>query len=426
MKKIFFALFIVFLILPANKAKATTHPPSISSESAVLIDATTGKVLYDKNMKEPLAPASTTKIMTALLTIEKCKLDEQVTVGKNPPNAEGTAIGLKEGEIISVKDLLYGLLLESANDCAEALAEHISGSIDGFAKLMNEKAKQLGCENTNFVNPSGLYEKDHLTTAYDLSLILREVSKLSVYLEISKEPFYKIQPTNKSNEVRWVNNKNNLILKNNRYFDKDCVAGKTGFTTPSKHTFTATAERNGQRLIVTILKSDDKSVYFPEAKALFDYGFAKYELVKLYARGDEVSTYKINDSLSIPLLAYDDFYFIKDKEDTSLKELSPVCSVVPQNLEKASFNRGDKILDSNISLNNDIIGKLPLASGVTREMTPLTSAKETIKKNSISIFIITPVILFLALISIRIINLRIRRARRMKKFNSTLKKSSML
>lgn len=426
MKRIFFALFIVFLFLPTYKANAATHPPSISSEGAVLIDATTGKVLYDKNMKEPLAPASTTKIMTALLTIEKCKLDDQVTIGKNPPNAEGTAIGLKEGEIISVKDLLYGLLLESANDCAEALAEHISGSIDNFAKLMNEKAKQLGCENTNFVNPSGLYEKDHLTTPYDLSLILREVSKFSDYLKISEEPFYKIQPTNKSNEVRWVNNKNNLVLKNNRYFYKDCIAGKTGFTTPSKHTYTAVAEKNGQRLIVTILKSDDKSVYFSEAKALFDYGFAKYELVKLYARGDEVSTYKINDSLSIPLLAYEDFYFLKDKEDTNLKELSPVCSVVSQNLEKSSFSRGDKILDSNISLNSEIIGKLSLASGVNREITPLTAAKETIKKNSISIFIIVPLVLFLALLSIRVINLRRRRMRRMKKFNSTLKKSSIL
>ncbi len=363
----FIAFLLIFIFSSVNFVSAAEiSPPSIDSEGAVLIDATTGKVLYEKNMNKPLAPASTTKVMTALLTLERCKLDDKVLIGKNPPNAEGTAIGIVEGETLTVKDLLEGLLLESANDCAEALAEHIGGSISNFSKIMNDRARQLGCKNTHFVNPSGLYEKDHLTTAYDLALILTEVEKNPTFVDICQQPFYKIPPTDKTTEYRWVNNKDCLVLKGNKYFYKDCIAGKTGYTTPSKHTFTAIAERNGQKLVLALLRSESKDTYFPEAKKLFDYGFEKYTLVKLYSKGDIVKTYNIDNKESIPLIASKDFYYVKEKNSKNTPD--PICNIVNKNLNGSSFSRGQQILTSKIMIGNEIVGELALESGIDRKI----------------------------------------------------------
>ena len=182
----FTSLLILFNIFPAVKAQS--NPPAVSADSVVLMDATTGKVLYEKNKNTAYPPASTTKIMTALLVLEKANLEDVVTVSKNAEMADGSKIYLFQGEEVSVKELLYGLILASANDCAVALAEHISGSTEEFAKLMNERAKSLACKSTNFVNPNGLYDANHKTSAYDLALIMQELTKHEEYKEISTTP----------------------------------------------------------------------------------------------------------------------------------------------------------------------------------------------------------------------------------------------
>ncbi len=350
MKKSFF-LLIVFILVCSNlytvKADTLTDP-EIHSEGAVLIEANTGNILFNKNAKVPMAPASTTKIMTAILVLENTKLTDKVLIGKNPPNVDGTAIGVKEGEEFTVEDLLYALLLESANDAAEALAEHISGTNENFAKLMNEKAKSIGCENTNFKNPSGLYEEGHVTTAYDLALMTREAYKNPVFLKMEDEPFYKIPPTNITSETRWVNNKNSLILKGSKFFYEKCVGGKTGYTTLSRHTYTAIAEKDNQKLILAFLDAPD-----------------------------------INKDVSIPLLAASDFYYVEDLNSLGQNDLNdPVGNIhlEDKDLTNVSFNEGDTIINSRININEKNVGSLPLCSGITRNVSHLTVAKNSIDK----------------------------------------------
>nr|WP_242850597.1 D-alanyl-D-alanine carboxypeptidase family protein [Clostridium lundense] len=341
-----------------NTVKAeSAPPPKVSADGAVLMDATTGEILYEKNIDKPYPPASTTKIMTALLTLEKCKLDEVVTVGKKPPLADGSKIYIYEGEKLKVKDLLYALLLSSANDCAEALAEHISGSTKDFAKLMNERAQELGCKNTNFVNPNGLYDDKHRTTARDLALIMRELVKHPEYTEIAKTLSYKIAPTNKSKLERPLWNGNKLIQKASMYYYANCEGGKTGYTTQSDHSYVASSIKNGQRLIVALIH-DKKKTFFPDSINLFNYGYNNFELVKMYSKGDIVSNYHQNN-LNINLLAANDFYYVKDKNDTS----KATINLENKDLTSMSFKKADAVLDASITLKDKSIGKLQLLSG---------------------------------------------------------------
>lgn len=364
------------------QVKANTSPPVINAEGIVLLDGNTGKVLYGKNENEILAPASTTKILTALIVLEKTNLNDVVTVGKNPPNAEGTSIGLQEGDQYTVEELLHGLLLESANDCAESLAEHVGGSIKDFANIMNDKARSLGATNCNFVNPSGLYEANHKTTAHDLALIMKEVYKNPDFIRISREPLFKFPPSKVDGLEKWVNNKNMLIRSNDSHYYCHAVCGKTGYTTDSHHTYTAVAEKNGQILVLAILKAPDKDTYFKGAKDLFEYGFNNFTSLKIYNKGDQISHYSINKNLEIPLVASNDFYYtfrndeLQDYIKADLKDLSsqeliyalnPTIDMQNVDLKKKSFNKGDQLLNADIRVNGNNIGSMYLTSGIDRE-----------------------------------------------------------
>lgn len=365
MRKIIIFL-ISFTIVFSNityKAYAKEEPPTVSADSVVLMDATTGEILYSKNPDAAYPPASTTKLMTALLTLEKCKLDDVVTVGKNPPVVDGSKIYLFEGEQIKVRDLLYGLLLVSGNDCAEALAEHISGTSDKFAIEMNKRALELSAKNTNFVNPSGLFNDKHKTSAKDLSLIMKELSKNPEYTKIATTSFYKIPPTNKSAVERPLWNENKLIQKSSSLYYDGCEGGKTGYTIQSLHSYVSTATRNGQKLIVALVHDKNKT-FFPDAAALFNYGFNNFQLMHLYSKGDLVTTYTSND-LSIPLLAASDFYYVKEKDSSNIV---PKCTLNDANLSVKFFKTGDVIADANINLNEKTIGTLKLMSGSNHEL----------------------------------------------------------
>lgn len=356
------SLFLLFNIAPVVKAQVNpltvSSPPTVSADSVVLMDATTGKILYEKNKNSAYPPASTTKIMTALLVLEKTNFNDVVTVSKNAEMADGSKIYIFEGEKISVKELLYGLLLASANDCAVALAEHISGSIEEFAVLMNEKAKSLGCENTNFVNPNGLYDVNHKTSAYDLALIMQELTKYTQYKEISTTPSYIMAPTNKCTEKRPLWNGNRLIHKNDKYYYPGCEGGKTGYTIQSKHSYIATANKNGQKLIVALVH-DSKKTFFSDSKKLFDYGFDNFELSKYFNKNDVVSDLTLEDGTVLPLLASKDFYIVKAKDST----LTPNIIAEQKNLDLTSIKKGDIISESVITFEDDSY-TLDLSSGV--------------------------------------------------------------
>jgi serine-type D-Ala-D-Ala carboxypeptidase (penicillin-binding protein 5/6) len=376
------------------KVHAKDPVPLVSADSAVLIDAATGTVLYSKNMNAAYPPASTTKVMTALLTLENTKLEDVVTVSKKVPFVDGSKIGIAEGEQLTVKDLLYGLILMSGNDCAEALAEHIGGSIEGFAVMMTAKAKELGCQNTNFVNPSGLYDANHKTSAKDLAFIMREAIKHPEYKEIASTFAYKIPPTNKHPEGIHLGNENKLINKNSSYYYEPAEAGKTGYTTQSLFSYVASASKNGQRLIVALVHNPTKT-YYVESKNLFEYGFKNFELSQLYKKGDTVDTFTEED-LSVPLKAAEDYYYVKEKGSSEV----PNTTLMSSSIIEKSFKQGDKIMEASISLKGEKLPNLQLESAIDHELKSVfnSNVAGSNSRNSINVYVLAPLLVLSMLI----------------------------
>ena len=374
MKKLITIVLASFFLFfnTAPTVKALSKPPVVSADSVVLMDATTGNILYDKNKDSAYPPASTTKIMTILLVLENSNLNDVVTVSKNAEMTDGSKIYLLKDEKVSVKELLYGLILASANDCAVALAEHISGSTKNFATLMNKKADSLGCKNTNFVNPNGLYDVNHKTSAYDLSLIMQELTKHPEYNMISTTPSYKMAATNKSKLQRPLWNENRLIQKNDPYYYKGCEGGKTGYTIQSQHSYIATATRNGHKLIVALVH-DSKKTFFADSGKLLDYGFDNFELSKQFNKNDKVSDLTLDDGTKVPLLASKDFYIVKSKNPT----LTPTIKTEERKIGLSPIKKGDLISNATITYGKDSY-TLDLTSGIDY-------AKKNVQAPSLSI-----------------------------------------
>ncbi len=393
---IFFLSIILSISILNFKVHAKDSIPEVSADSAVLIDAVTGTILYSKNMDTAYPPASTTKLMTALLTLEKSKLDDTVTVSKKVPFVDGSKIGLSEGEEIKVKDLLYGLILMSGNDCAEALAEHIGGSIENFSVMMTSRAKELGCENTNFVNPSGLYNENHKTSAKDLAFIMREIVKNADYREIASTFAYKVPPTNKHPEGIHLGNENKLINKNSMYYYQGAEAGKTGYTVQSLHSYVASANRNGQRLIVALVHDKNKAFY-TDSKNLFNYGFNNFELTQLYKKGDTVDTFS-EDGLKVPLTAAEDYFYVREKNS----EVVPRTTLLETSLKDKSFKIGDKIMEASITLNDKKLPNLQLESSINHEIKSVFNSHPTNSngKSNINMYLLASLIALPVLIVI--------------------------
>jgi D-alanyl-D-alanine carboxypeptidase len=280
-----------------NYALAADPPPHITSESAVLMDAKTGQVLYEKNMNTQLYPASITKILTILLGIENCSLQDTITMSHNavfsiPRGA--SHIALDEGEQITMEQSIMAALLPSANDASNGIAEHVSGSIEKFASLMNQRARKAGALNSNFVNPHGLPDDAHVTTAYDMAMITRAAMQNATFRKIFETVRYTIPPTNKNNDSRdlWSEHR---MLTTNRFYYQGVIGGKTGYTEKSQNTLVTVAQRGKRELIVVAMKSQGYAVY-DDTIALFDYGFNQFTESKIApsvsmnpSRGDEES-----------------------------------------------------------------------------------------------------------------------------------------
>ena len=255
-------------------------PPTIQASAAVLVDADTGVVLFEKEMHQPRPIASTTKVMTALLALETEDLDAQVTVTPTVLQLEGSNVGLQPGEVVGLDDLLASLLLSSGNDAAVAIAEHISGSVAAFADLMNSRARELGATDTHFVNPHGLHDPNHYSSAYDLALITREALKHARFRELVGSKVAEVHlPSAPEGKVQLINH--NKLLWRAGYAN----GVKTGFVSQSGHCLIASGAKNGWELIAVVLDSPDM---YAERKALLDYGFSAYRQ-RVYARaGDAV------------------------------------------------------------------------------------------------------------------------------------------
>lgn len=276
---------------------ATSLAPQIVGDSAVLIDGATGQVLYDKQMNKQKYPASITKIMTALLTIENLDLTQRIIIDADTPFTDGTRIFLVEGEEVTVEQLLNAMLIESANDAATAIGKEISGTIPEFSNLMNQRAKELGAKNTNFNNPNGLPDLSHVTTAYDLAMITKEALTHEDIRKVISTYKYTFTATNKQPE-RYLYNKNRLIYDTVTKVNLngtiipvkyDGATGvKTGYTGDAGYCLISSAKRNGMELIAVVLQSDNANLFLDTIK-LLNYGFENYKSVKVTEKGTEIS-----------------------------------------------------------------------------------------------------------------------------------------
>ena len=277
----------------------------IYSEAAILIENTTGEILYEKSAYDKKYPASTTKILTAILAIENCNLNEVATASKNAIYSvkSGYSIAdIQEGESFTVQQLLEVMMLQSANEAANILAEHISGSIEEFSKLMNKKAKEIGCQNTNFVNANGAHDENHYSTAYDMAQIARYCMKNDIFKQISSKMECSLPTTEIWQEERNFKNTNSLMNPTNRYYYKYCTGLKTGFTTPAKNCLIATSNKDGFELISVILHAESTdeglSARYLDTISLFNYGYQKFSLEDIQEEYDLIGYVDSIDSNS--------------------------------------------------------------------------------------------------------------------------------
>ncbi|MEE1517957.1 MAG: D-alanyl-D-alanine carboxypeptidase family protein [Lachnospiraceae bacterium] len=249
--------------------------PEILSQSAIVVDMKTGYTILEKNIKDKLYPASITKIMTAILTLENAKMDEVITFTSEAVFSieEGSsAAKVDVDEQLTVEQCLYGLMLISGNDLANGLAEHVGDTMDQFANMMTNKAEEIGCLNTNFTNAHGLHDDNHYTTAYDMALISKYAyEKCEMFKTLCSTGYYECQPTNKQPLVRQWRNNNRLINKYEKEFYADCIGGKTGYTNKAGGTLVTYANINGRTLLCVVMKSANSLSAYADTTNLYNY-----------------------------------------------------------------------------------------------------------------------------------------------------------
>lgn len=334
-----------------------------NARSGILVEESTGEILYEKNKDDKVAVASLTKMMVQLILLEKIENEEIhwtdiVTASKNASGMGGTQIWLATGEKMSVEDLFKGMSIVSANDATVALAEYVSGSEEEFVKLMNKKAKELGMKNTTFKNSTGLDEEGHLSTAYDLSILARELLKHEEIIRFSSlyEDYIRKDTPNKY----WLVNTNKLVR-----FYSGADGLKTGFTDNAKYTMAVTAKRENMRLIAIVLGEEVSKTRNNETMELLDYGFDNYKIDLIKPKNQEIKKIEIDKATvqSIPILLKEDLSVLSKKTDPSVKydlelELNDI---------NLPIKKGEVLGKVNLILNNNIIRTSEVISGTDAE-----------------------------------------------------------
>lgn len=348
---------------------STSSELTLTAESAILMDATTGKILYEKNSRTKQYPASITKLMTILLALEHGSLEDEITFSHDAVFSiePGSAhIAIQEGEILTLEQVLYGIMLRSANECANAAAEYVDGSMEKFTEHMTARAKELGCENTNFVNANGLFDENHYTTAYDMALIAQELLKNETYRSMMSNTYYLIPPTNKQPEERPLHGQHQMLNENSLYYYEPAEGGKTGYTVEAQNTLVTYAKQGDTELIAVVLKCNGAQHYV-DTKTLFEYGFANYQTVKAFSAADLTQNVAITETY-------------KDKTTTldtiAVAPASDVYVTIPKNAAIENITKavdcpesasvpvavGDKLGTVVLSLNGEALATVDLTA----------------------------------------------------------------
>ena len=392
---LFITLINIYTLSFANEINSTNF--AIYSSGAVLMDYQTGKILMQKDMNKKLYPASTTKILTAIIAIENLNLTDSLTASKSAvmaiPSGYSNA-GIKAGEVLSVSDLLDMFLIHSANEIGYIFGEQISGSIEKFADLMNQKAIEIGCTNTHFTNPSGIHDINHYSTAYDMALIARYCMNNETFKNIVNKKNCKVSATELYPQERFYKNTNSLLdSSNKRYYYEYATGIKTGFTTQAKNCLIASASKDGLNLIAVMLGAEATenglSGRYTDAKNLFNYGFENYEKKEFLQSNSIVKKLKIKNAT-------------KDTKELNLVAKSSLSTIFNINFDTSSLNPIIEI-NQNISapISKDaILGKITYTIDGISYSSDLIASSDVIKSNILEILIqIVSAIILLIILS---------------------------
>lgn len=408
----FFMAFVTFL--GSVNISFADNKPSISAEYAVLMDYETGKVLYDKNGSKKLYPASTTKVWTAYMVLKKVPNLNQVIKIENIPPVEGSSMYLKDGESFTVKELLDGLLIHSSNDVAVVLANYVSGSVEKFAELMNAEARAIGAKNTNFTNPHGLPDENHVSTAYDMALMAREAMSNDVFRNIVKTKSIQFPATEAYPHIRYFINTNKFLTSNGKMNYKgkeidikyDIVDGiKTGYTDDAGRCLLSSAVKDNMRLIGSVFKSTGNDLYL-DSRTLIDYGFDNFTSTTIIDKSNYADSKRV--------------MFTKQKElifepEYSYKLVLPKGAKIDNYIAKPKLDKinlpikkGDKVGTLEIYNGNKVEKSIDLVAinDLNSTFAFITENKTLI--NALKVILLVVVVLFILLICL-VIRKKIRR-----------------
>ena len=392
----------------------------LKGETAVLIDGTTGEILYDKKMHQEMYPASTTKIMTAILVLENCDLDETVIIDDETPFTEGSRIYLLEDERVTIEQLLHALLIESANDAAVALAKHISGSVENFCNRMNQRAEELGALNTHFNNPNGLPDEEHYTTAYDLAMIAKHALKKDKFREIITIVNYHMPATNKQDD-RYFRITNRMLWDSKKIFDYNgeyvapmyeyATGVKTGYTIASGYCLVASAEKNNREVISVVLKSDPNSVYL-DSRKLLDHGLNDYKNIEIQKQGDLAGIVRVQGGATkfVDAVVTEDIVktVSKDFDEANIKKEV----MLPEDLT-APVDKGDRLGSINVTINGEEVDTIALfaSAGIEKSFAASMAVKAGGAFKSLKIVLLFVILAILGNIG-QIVIVNVRRIKR--------------
>ena len=408
---VFIILFLVFFITSffTNNTYAENVDLKIYSNACIIFENRTGKILYEKNSEQKIYPASTTKILTAILTIERGHLQDKTIASKSAlaeMKSGYTTAYIVEGEELTIEELLELLLVHSANDASNVLAEYISGSIPEFVNLMNNKLQELGCTHTHFVTTNGLHDDNHYTNLKDMSIIMRYCMRNPDFRRIIAMPNCHIRSTNKSGE-RLFKNTNDLINQSSIYYYPGCIGGKTGYTSQAKNCLVSACNKNNMQLIALVFGSskteDHKSAKYIDSITLYDYAYSNYSFKEFAKASDVVKTIEIKngtqDSKNLDLKLKDNITALVKND--SLENITPEITI----------NKG---LSAPIS-QNSVVGKATYTINGEQYSTDLIASHNVEKDETIFInlrFILAIVLIIILLIIIIWILIKIPRTKK--------------